>query len=77
MMFIKREILHLEEFEPWSGAKETWKKICDAGLGGDFIDALEELYPDGIKEVELNDLLWFEPDVCYEMVGLPTESEEE
>ena len=30
---------------------------------------------DDIEETELNDLLWFEPDTVYELVGLPTESE--
>lgn len=76
-MIITRRIDTLDEFQPWSGAKETWQKICDAKLGFTFFAVLEELYPDGIGENELNDLLWFEPDACYEMVGLPTEDEEE
>ena len=37
---------------------------------------LEDVYPDGIEETQLNDLLWFEPDWCLEMVGLKDEEEE-
>lgn len=36
---------------------------------------LEELYPDGMSETELNDLLWFEPDTVFEWVGLRTETQ--
>lgn len=31
---------------------------------------LEDLYPDGIEETTLNDLLWFEEESLYEWVGL-------
>ena len=38
---------------------------------------LEDLYPDGMDETELNDLLWFEPETVYEWLGIEGEEEEE
>lgn len=69
-MYIKTEITYLEEFDAWSGAVDTKKKIIEADRGDEFLEALEEYYPDGMTETELNDLLWFEPEVCYEYAGL-------
>lgn len=69
-MKICTEICDLDAFGAWSGAVVTKERICGAGYGVDFMDALEEHYPDGITETELNDLLWFEEEFCYELVGL-------
>lgn len=69
-MFIKIELDDLAEFDSWSGAEQTKKRIVSQGLGIDFMTALEDNYPEGITETELNDLLWFEEEWCYELVGL-------
>lgn len=69
-MKIYTEISELEEFEPWADAKETQERICDAGKGEEFIQQLDDVYPDGITETQLNDLLWFEDEWCYSLVGL-------
>ena len=69
-MKIYTEISELEEFEPWADAKETHERICDAGKGEEFIQQLDDVYPDGITETQLNDLLWFEEEWCYSLVGL-------
>lgn len=63
-------------YKPWSGAVETWNNLEKF----DKLDALEQYidevyYNEGmgegvINETELNDLLWFEPEHIYEMVGL-------
>lgn len=66
----------LEEFKPWSGAKYTYNRIVDADKGEEFIDMLSYEYPDGMTEMELNDLLWFDGEYCLGLVGLD-ESEEE
>jgi hypothetical protein len=76
-MKITKEITDLSEFEAWSGATDNWKKIINAGKGEAFITALEEFYPDGIDEVTLNDLLWFEDEFVMHLVGLKTDDEEE
>ena len=64
------------DFEPWSGAVNTYERLKREGK----LDELDSLLPDmfgkdDVEETELNDLLWFEPDVVYELVGLSTESE--
>lgn len=66
----------LQGYEPWSGARDTWRNLEKY----DCLDALEqfidEVYYDEsagegvINETDLNDLLWFEPEVVYEAVGL-------
>ena len=69
-MIIKKEIYDLDDFKAWSYATDTKQKIIDAGLGEDFIKVLEEIYPEGISGTELNDLLWFDEEYCYSIVGL-------
>jgi hypothetical protein len=69
-MYIKTEIDDLADFEAWSGGEHTKCMIVNACLGTEFIEALEEHYPEGVTESELNDLLWFEDEWCYELVGL-------
>lgn len=64
-----------ESFEPWSGAISTHERICNAGKAEAFEAILEDAYPEGLSETGLNDMLWFEPEWCYEMVGLRTETE--
>lgn len=59
---------NLSEFEFWSGAKDTVKYLTEDEL--DTIEEiLEELYPDGMGETELNDLFWFEDDLIAEWLG--------
>lgn len=63
-------------YQPWSGAVETWENLDKF----DKLDALEsyldeayyndELGEGALSETELNDLLWFEPEHIYEVVGL-------
>jgi hypothetical protein len=37
---------------------------------------MEDLYPDGLSETQLNDILWFEEDWIFEMLGITDEGEE-
>lgn len=73
-MKIYREI-SLSDFEPWSGATNTYERLSNHNMLDDFEKVLEEIYPDGISETELNDILWFDADWVYDSVGLLTESE--
>lgn len=63
----------LSNFEWWIGAKNTAKKI-DEELGEkgweELETILEEIYPEGIDETQLNDILWFEPETIYEWLGI-------
>lgn len=60
-MIIKQE-LNLEDFEFWSGAKDN-AAACTLEQLRDIQDAIEQDYPEGIDETELNDLFWFEFDM--------------
>lgn len=63
-------------FDAWSGAKDTKETILNAGKGEEFDFLIEELYPNGLSETQLNDLLWFESDWIYESLGISEEEEE-
>lgn len=69
-MYIKTELTDLADFDAWSGGEDTKCKIIEADLGVEFMDALEEHYPYGLTETTLNDLLWFDDEWCYSLVGL-------
>ena len=67
----------ISSYEPWSGAVETFEKIKDAGMIDDLDFLLEDIYPDGITETQLNDILWFDADWVLESLGLKDEELEE
>ena len=63
----------LDRFEAWSGAIDTKKRIIQEGKSEEFDSLIEELYPDGLSETQLNDILWFEQDWIYESLGIEIE----
>ena len=70
----------LANFKFWSGAETTAQRIWEeqGSEGFDQLEAiLEDLYPDGIDETDLNDLLWFDADTVYEWLGIDDEEEED
>lgn len=67
--------LDLNSFQAWSGAKETLERIQREGKCAELENVLEELYPDGMTETELNDLLWFEPETVYEWLDIRSEEQ--
>lgn len=69
--------LDLTRFEPWSGAVDTYNTIYNANKLNDLECLLDELYPNGIEETQLNDLLWFESDWLFECLGISEEESEE
>lgn len=62
--------ISIEYFKAWSGAKVTRDRIVNEGKVDLFDDIIEELYPDGIDETLLNDILWFDRDWVYESLGI-------
>ena len=70
----------LANFKFWSGAETTAQRIWEeqGSEGFDQLEAiLEDLYPDGIDETDLNDLLWFDADTVYEWLGIEDEEDED
>ena len=70
----------LADFKFWSGAETTAQRIWEerGTEGWNELEAiLEDAYPDGIDETELNDLLWFDAETVYEWLGIGDEDENE
>ena len=66
-MSVRKEVT-LNDFEFWSGAKDRVKYLTTDEL--ELIEAiLEDIYPDGITETQLNDIFWFEDDAIAEWLG--------
>ena len=58
----------LRNFEFWSGAKDRADMLTSSQL--DAIETeLEQIYPDGMTETELNDLFWFDFDFVCSLIG--------
>lgn len=58
----------LKDFEFWSGARDRAKYLTDEQF--DTIEAiLEDAYPDGMTDTEINDLFWFEEDTIADWLG--------
>ena len=74
-MKITKEI-SFSEFEPWSGACNTFNEMTDAEKDI-FEQAIDELYPEGIDETQLNDILWFDREFVSETIGRDLDEEEE
>lgn len=75
-MKITKEI-SFSQFEPWSGAVDTYNLIAEAGKGDAFESLVEDLYPDGLSDTELNDLLWFDSDWLLDSLGITEEDDDE
>ena len=67
----------LEEFNAWSGAVTTKERIIEEGKEREFENLIEECYPEGLTDTELNDLLWFEDEWILDSLGIVDEEEEE
>lgn len=67
----------LSNFNAWSGAINTKEILIEQGMDRDFDYLIEELYPDGISETQLNDILWFEQDWIFETLGIDLNEDEE
>ena len=70
-MIIKKE-MSIDEFEPWSGAVHTYDYLSNNDLLEELENVLEELEEGEMTDTEFNDLLWFESDWIFEMLGIKT-----
>ena len=67
-MTIKTE-QSLSNFEFWSGAKINAEQLTNKEFDT-LENELEDLYPDGMTDTELNNLFWFEFEWICEILGL-------
>lgn len=73
-MIIKYD-LEIGKFEAWSGGIATLERIITEDKGAEFESLLDELFPDGLTETVLNDILWFDADWVYEALGMECDDE--
>lgn len=60
--------INLRDFEFWSGAKDFVAKLTDDEL--DTIEyELEDAYPKGMSDTQINDIFWFNRDFICELLG--------
>lgn len=74
-MTIKTE-QSLRNLEFWSGAKSNAEMMTCEELDS-VENALEELYPDGMTDTEINDLFWFDFEYVCELIGLEYDAEKD
>lgn len=56
-------------FGAWEGGIDTLNELIANG-DCDAVEAIiEDLYPDGITDTQLNDILWFEQDAIANWLG--------
>ena len=59
--------INLTNFDFWSGAKNhsfNYNELEEIQF------QLEEIYPEGMEETQVNDLFWFEEEFLCELIGL-------
>ena len=65
--------MSLKNFKAWSGAKDTLNKLIELDKCDELEFILDDLYPDGLTETELNDILWFDDEWIYKTLGIEEE----
>lgn len=67
-MKITKEVNSWNDFDFWSGAEDTVKYLTCDEIETIFAQ-LEEIYPEGMTDTELNDIFWFETETIAQMLG--------
>ena len=62
--------MSLKNFKAWSGAKDTLNKLIELDKCDELEFILDDLYPDGLTDTQLNEILWFEDEWIYETLGI-------
>lgn len=67
-MKVYTEITSATDFEFWAGARTTVEYLFNKEVEM-FFNELDETYPDGLSESEVNDFFWFETDYIAKRLG--------
>lgn len=76
MLKVYKEAYDLNDLTVWSGAIDTLETIDKYSKGDELFTLLEETFPDGATETQINDFLWFESDYIFECLGINEEEED-
>ena len=67
-MKVFKEVNSYSDFDFWSGARDTVKYLTAEEIE-EIFSMLEDIYPEGMEETEVNDFFWFEDDTIAEWLG--------
>lgn len=67
----------IADFKAWLGAVETKQAIIDAGKCDEFDSYIEEIYPDGLTDTQLNDMLWHESEYMLYLMGISEDDDDD
>ena len=70
MLDVIKDVTYCLESELWSGALRTMKVIQENNKYQDLIFLLEDLFPEPVDIVAINDLLWFDTDFIFEQLNI-------
>ena len=59
------------------GGIDTFNRLEEMDMLDELESMFDEMFPEGLDEAGINDLLWFESDWIFEMLGIQEEEEEE
>ena len=62
--------MSLKNFKAWSGAKDTLNKLIELDKCEELEAVLEDIYPEGMTETQLNDILWFDDEWIFETLRI-------
>ncbi len=65
--------LGIRDFKTWDGAVDTQNKIIECGKCEEFDNLMDELYPEGLTDTQLNDSLWFDSEWIFENLNINIE----
>lgn len=69
-MKLTYEMNNIDEFKAWSGAVATREAIIRNHKQEEFMMILEDIFPDGCSETELNDFLWFDDEFIFSALDI-------
>ena len=67
-MIVKSEMSLARDFTFWAGAAPRFMAMTTPQVSA-VEEVLEEMYPDGMTDTQINDVFWFEPDFLAECNG--------
>ena len=70
-------IMDFSDYQPWSGARDTYALIDCHNKLEDLDRLITECYPDGLTQTELNDILWFDSEWVLDSLGIEDDDNDE
>lgn len=68
---------NFSDFVPGPSARDLWDELQNKGKLEAFEMILDDMYPDGLSDTGLNDLLRFDDDWIRDVLEMPEDEDEE